>query len=188
MIQLALFQGEIRALSGQKPGASMELIIPTCPDTSLPWSASVGPNGFSAKMFLHQTLQTLRPRWTCSDTEALLSRQMPIRIQAKTEPEKLLSDVLKKPSSANSSSYISDKAARGLIRRNIIRRRAILVLLRTDADTMRVMVTFGTEGRDYGLQIKTKEKRLPAFLLDGLTDYLRQRLHELQETPSSPKP
>jgi hypothetical protein len=47
---------------------------------------------------------------------------------------------------------------------------------------MRVMVTFGMVQGGLEPLIKTKEQCLPDSLLDGLMGYLKQRLHELQET------
>lgn len=183
-IQQDLFQAEIRVLSDQRHEASGDLKnVQTIPDTSLLWSKEAGPNGYSAKMFLHQTIKTFAPAWNCSDTERLLSEQTPIRLQAKTEQEILLSDVLKSPKQINSDFILSDKAVRGLIKRNIKRQRGILVLLRTHADTIRVMVTFGMGREGLEPQIKTKERDLQDSLLDGLTGYLRQRLQELQEMP-----
>lgn len=182
-IQLNLFQEEIHALSDRRQEAYGEAgPVLTGPDTSLPWSKEAGPDGWSAKMFLHQTIKIFAPHWRCSDTERLLSEQTPIRLQAKTEQETTLSDVIKPPVQRESDFILSDKAARGLISRNIKRQRDILVLLRTPADTMRVMVTFGTGPGGLEPLIKTKEQDLPDSLLDGLTDYLKQRLRELRET------
>jgi hypothetical protein len=183
-IQQTLFVEEIRVLSDLRQGQSGGVAnVQTIPDTSLPWSKEAGPDGYSAKMFLHQTIKTFAPRWSCSDTERLLSEQTPIRLQAKTEQETLLSDVIKEPCQKSLDFILSDKAARGLIKRNIKRRRDIRVLLRTHAGTMRVMVTFGTGQDGFAPQIKTKEQGLPVFLVDGLMDYLKQRLQELRETP-----
>lgn len=183
-IQQTLFREEIHALSDLKQEISGgRANVQTTPDISLPWSKDAGLDGYSAKMFLHQTIRTFAPRWSCSDTERLLSEQMPIRLQLKTEQEISLSDVIKPPMQSNSDFILSDKAAMGLISRNIKRQRDILVLLRTHADTMRVMVTFGTEAEGFEPRIKTKEQNFPASLLDGLTAYLKLRLRELQETP-----
>jgi hypothetical protein len=206
-IQQSLWQAEIHALSDQRQGQSGDQVpVQTIPDTSLPWSKEAGPDGYSAKMFLHQTIKTFASGWSFSDTERLLSEQTPTRLQARIEPATSLSDVIKPPKQTSSDFILSDKAVRGLIRRNIIRRRAILVLLRTHADMTRVMVTFGIVGQplprvkvgqllkmdifvkldgvDYELLIQTKEQHLQGSLLDGLTDYLKQRLRELQGTQS----
>ena len=183
-IQRTLFQAEIRALSEARQDQLGDLEnVQTIPDISLPWYRDAGPNGYSAKMFLHQTIKTFAPDWSCSDTERLLSEQTPTRLQAKIEPGISLSDVIKPGMQKNSDFILSDKAAKGLIKRNIKRQRDILVLLRTRADTMRVMVTFGTDPDGFEPQIKTRERNLPASLLGGLTDYLKRLLRELRETP-----
>lgn len=51
-----LLSGVIHAHAGAGLGAMAYQSIPTCPDTSLPWSDRAGPDGWSAKMFLHQTI------------------------------------------------------------------------------------------------------------------------------------
>ena len=183
-IQQTLFAEEIHVLSGLKQdqyGGPEN--VQTTPDISLPWSKDAGPDGYSAKMFLHQTIRTFVPHWNCSDTERLLSEQTLTRLRLKTEQGISLSDVIKPPLQTSSDFLLSDKAATGLIARNIKRKRDILVLLRTHVDTMRVRVTFGMVQGGLEPQIKTREQNLPDSLLDGLMDYLKQRLHELQETP-----
>lgn len=146
--------------------------VPTCPDISLPWSEAAGQNGWSAKMFLHQMMCFLKPHWKFLDTERLLSGQIPRYIQDKTNSAILLSAVLKKPGQADLSSYISERAVKGLLKRAKIRRTPILVLLRNDVDTMRVMVTFGTAGELCVSQIVRKGQHSLVSLVDGLKDYL----------------
>lgn len=182
--QLPLFPEAILVLSEAERDQFGELSIPICPDTFLPWSESVNLGGWSAKMFLHQILVILRPHWTVSDTEQLLQTRTPLRLRAKTDGARLLSDVLKKPGYADSRFYLSDIAARGLLRRSAKRRRDILVLLRTRGDTIRAMVTFGKkEPPRLELRTARKEQNLRDFPTAGLMDYLGERWRDLQEMP-----
>lgn len=149
--------------------------IPTCPDTSLPWLAASGPHGWSAKMFLHQMIKTLRPHWDCSDTERLLSEQTPFQLRLKIEPEISLSDVIKKKASSPHMKELSSRMVIGLIRRANKRRKGIRVLLLTDAGTIPVTVIFGT-GDSSGFTLKKNESSLPGSLLDGLMDFLKRHV------------
>jgi len=182
--QLPLFPEAIRVLSEAERLQFTERNIPTCPDTSLPWSRDYGHGGWSARMFLHQMLVTLRLHWTASDTERLLQTRMPLHIRGKIDNARSLLDVLKDPGCAEPWCYLSDIAVRGLLRRCFRRRRSILVLLLIRGAAMRVMVTFGNQ-TDSGLRIETKGHVLPDFQMDILRDYLIQQWRECVETPSS---
>jgi len=179
--QLPLFPEAIRVLVDRERNQFGVQNIPTCPDTSLLWLGDFAHDGWSARMFLHQMLVILRPRWTCLDTDRLLQTRMPHRIRAKIDGAKSLSAVLKSPGQAQPWVYLSDTAIKGLLRRCFRRQRAILVLLHTRGDTMRVMVTFG-KGKNSELQIQMKEHDSLDFLKDGLLNYLTKRWHECAET------
>jgi len=178
--QLPLFPGAIRVLSEVERGQFTVRNIPTCPDISLPWSEESGPDGWSAKMFLHQMLSTSKPRWTCSDTERLLLGRAPLRLQHNAESGILLSEVLKNPGQAKQSSYLNMRGMAGILRRSIKRDRSLLVLLRTINDTIPVTVSFGTEGPE--LSIPTNASSLVDSLRIGLMDYLTHALQKSQET------
>jgi len=182
--QLPLFPEAIRVLSEAERLQFTVRNIPTSPDISLPWSEESGPDGFSAKMFLHQMLSTLKPRWTVLDTKRLLSGRAPLRLQHNAESEILLSEVLKAPGRAKPSSYLNMRGMAGIIRRSIKRDRSLLVLLRTTNDTIPVTVSFGTDGP--GLSIPTNASSSADSLKIGLKDCLIHALQKLQETAVYP--
>src|SRR5574341_1707700 len=62
MKQSFLFSEAIPALRAPVLEVSGPLVIPTCPDTSLPWSQDYAHGGWSARMFLHQMLAISRFR------------------------------------------------------------------------------------------------------------------------------
>lgn len=169
--QLTLFAAAIPVLSGAGPGATDKAKAPTCPDTSLPWSEDCGPGGWSAKMFLHQMLQISQPHWKCSDTESLLSEQMPVHLQVREESEISLSDVIKKPGQASPESYTTPATIRGIIRRALARGRSFRVLLRTEHDTIPVTVTFSTEDSE-SWTVKSG-RPLPGSLKEDFLNFLR---------------
>lgn len=181
--QLTLFAEAIPALYEAKREQIDRRNIPTCPDITSPWLHNAGPDGYSAKMFLHQMMSNLHPHWNCLDTERLLSPQMPHRLPDKTEGAISLSDVLKKPGFADSKSYISEKASLGILKREKKRRRGILVLLRTASDTMRVTVSFGKDGEPCVLRTAKSVSDFPDSLSVGLMDYLKHVWRNSQETP-----
>lgn len=185
MRQLSLFREATHALSDQEREGIDRLSTPTCPDTSSQWSDSCGPDGFSAKMFLHQMLQISRPHWTCLDTERLLLKRMPYCIQVNGGSGSSLSAVLRKSNDAESWTYLSNDAVRGLIRRAIKRKHSLYVLLRIRNDIVRRTILFGKTGESE-YWIKSKEPNLRDCQTVGLMGYLKQRLQELQGMPVHP--
>lgn len=89
-----LLPGAIRAQLEAKPEATAKANTPICPDTSLPWSGACGQGGWSAKMYLQQTIATSLPCWSCSDTERVLSALTPRRLHYSSASAILLSDVI----------------------------------------------------------------------------------------------
>ncbi len=179
MGQLPLFPEAIHVLSEAEQGAMAQVNTPTFPVISLPWSEDCGPGGWSAKMFLHQMMSTLRPHWTCSDTERLLCARMPIRLQVKTGSGISLSEVLKKPGKASPKAYTLPTTLIGLLRRATARGKSFRVLLRTEQDTIPAIVMFGTDDCE-SWTLKSASPLLDS-LKDGLMDYLRQQWRALQE-------
>lgn len=166
----------IHALSEAERDQMVKADIPTSPDTSLPWSENAGQDGWSAKMFLHQMISTSWHHWKSWDTERLLSGLTPLRLQAKGGSGISLSDQLKKPGRALPKAYSLPKTIVGLFRRASARCRSFRVLLRTERDTIPVIVTFGM-GSFESLMVRS-EHPLPAYLLAGWLDFLRRALQE----------
>ena len=181
MNQFFLFQEEIPVLSEAERVAMVKAKPLISLDISSEWLENAGPRGYSAKMYLHEMLLTLRPHWSCSDTDRLLSGQTPLRLQVNNESEISLSDQLKKPGKAHSGSYVSFKGIRGIIRRAVRRGKSFRVLLRSDNDTIPAIVTFLTE--DSESWTVTSDNALPECLKGGLMAVLKAAWHESQETP-----
>jgi len=181
-----LLPGVIPVQATVKLGQHGDQSIPTFPDTSLPWSQDFALGGWSARMFLHQVLQSSARHWTPSDTEALLLKSMPLVLQASPGYVSSLSDAVKPAGNALLKSYCSEKMLHGLLRRALRRARSLRVLLRTHADMTPATITFGT-GLDCESWTATSEKNLPGSLLDGLMDFLKARAPRCMETPSCRK-
>src|SRR5690554_3607946 len=141
---LPLFLEAIPVLSAAERAELGNVPVPTSPDTSSLWSDKCGPGGWSAKMFLHQMMSTLRPGWDVLDTERLLSEQTQVRLQAKTGSGISLSDVLKPPNCANLWSYRNLRQVKFLLQRALRRDRSFRVLLHGPTDMIPAIVTFGT--------------------------------------------
>lgn len=171
--QLTLFVGETHAPSTPEPGVTEKAKAPISPDTSLPWLEDYDLGGWSAKMFLHQLLITSMQPWHTSDTEQLLSEWTPLRLRANLGSEISLSDVIKKPGKALEASFRTSKMVQGLIRRSLARGRSLRLLLRTEQDTIPVIVTF-TNSEDYESWTVTSGKDLLDSQKNSLLDFLRQ--------------
>lgn len=184
--QLTLFAEVIPAPHIPERGQYGEQNMPISPDTSLPWSDDYAHDGWSARMFLHQLLSTSMQHWQPLDTERLLSEWTPRRLRANLARETSLSDAIKPPGQTLPTSFRTPKMVRGLIRRALARGRSLRLLLRTEHDTIPVIVTF-TKADDYGSWTATSAKALPASLRDGLLDFLRQHAPECVVTPLSRK-
>ena len=180
--QLSLLPEEIHARHTRGRDLSGAVNIPTYPATSCPWSGDCDHNGFSARMFLHQLSITSLPRWQVSDTERLLSEWTPLELRGNPGCVTSLSDAIKPPGQTSPASFRSARMAGGLVRRALARGRSLRVLLRTEHDTIPVIVTFGNNGGCESWTLKS-EKPLPDFLADGLMDVLKQSAPGCVETP-----
>jgi len=181
------------------PGITVNLIpgpdqsgvqkFPTSPDISLPWSPISGPGGWSAKMWLHQMIKISLPHWNYSDTELLLSEQMPLRLQAKTGSGILLSDVIKRPAQASiNSCYLTAKAVKGIVRRSLKRNKSFRVLLSTEHDTIPVIVIFGNrQKKDLEYWTVKSEQPLRDSLKIGLLDFLNRHAPKCTDNALSHK-
>ncbi len=152
--------------------------IPTLPDTSSPWSDDCAHNGWSARMFLHQLLQISTPHLMPSDTERLLSDWMPWALHVNPGSGTMLSDVILPLGQSSRVCFRTAKMVRGLIRRALARGRSLRVLLRTEHDTIPVIVTFGSHNKACEFWTIQSGKPLPASLRDGLLEFLMQHVPE----------
>ena len=178
----------IRARSTHERDQMEKASIPTCPDTSLPWSDDYDLGGWSARMFLHQLFRISTPHWKPSDTERLLSDSTPPRLRGKVGSGISLSDVLEPPDTTHSEACFRDTdMVRVLIRRALARGRSLRLLLVTERGTTPVIVTFGRKGAPCDCWSAMSEPDLPDSLKTGLLDYLQQHRPDCTETPSSPK-
>jgi hypothetical protein len=75
----------------------------------------------------------------------------------------------------------------GLIRRALARGRSLRLLLRTEHDTIPVIVTFGSLKKDCEFWTLKSEKVLPDSLRDGLLDFLKQHAPACMATRPSRK-
>ncbi len=175
-----------RVLRIRVPAQTAVAFTPTYPDTSLPWSDDMSHNGYSARMFLHQLLTGFRPRWKPSDTERLLSAWMPPKLRGKVGNGISFVGAFNDPGCSSAECLRTPKMVRGVIRRALARGRSLRVLLHTGRDMIPVIVTFGKpEPTDSASWTATSEKPLPAYLKDGLMDFLRQHALGCAETPLS---
>lgn len=175
---------ETHALSTVEREAMERVGTPTCPVECSAWSDDAIHGGWSARMFLHQLLTTLRPHWSTSDTEQLLSESTPLRLRANPGKGISLSDVIKPLGNTCEACSVSAKAGRGLTRRILARDRSFRLLLRTECDTTPAIVTFGNPADSASWTVKSA-KPLPDSQRTGLLDYLRQHAPECTETASS---
>jgi len=173
---------EIRAPNTATPEVMATHGIPISPDTSLPWSEDFALHGWSGRMFLHQLLSISTPHWSPLDTERRLSEWTPLRLRASLGSGISLSDVIKPLGQASENCFRSARMVRGLIRRALARGRSFRLLLRTEHDTIPVIVTFGSRGGDSESWTVTSGMPLPDCLLDGLLSFLRQHEQGCAET------
>lgn len=166
----------------QRRDQSGKANIPTCLDTSLPWLQDAARNGWSARMFLHQMIKISAPHWTPSDTEMLLSQQMPLRLQLKTDGAISLLDQMDPINYDNSANYLSSRAICGLLNRSARRHQPVFVLLRTDKDMTLGTITYGKADDCESLTVKNADGSQD-FLTDGLQKYLRQELQRCMAIP-----
>lgn len=148
---------------------------PTSPVTFSAWSDDSALDGWSARMFLHQLLIGSRQHWKSSDTDALLSASTPRRLRASLGSGISLSGVIRLPgANSREPSFRTARMVRGLIRRALARGRSLRLLLRTEHDTIPVIVTFGPKGTDYASWKAKSASDLPDSLTTGLLDFLRR--------------
>ena len=170
------------AVQGQNPYGDRP--VPTCPDTSLPWSQDAAHGGWSARMYLHQTIATSAPHWRPSDTDLLLSQQMPSRLRLKTDGVISLLRQMTPIGFDHSQDHLSLRAILGLLNRSARRHRPVFVLLRADSDMIIGIITYGKEGDCESLTVRSADGSVDTRT-DGLQDYLRRLLRECTATPLS---
>lgn len=181
--QLTLFTAEIPALGTAGPGGSKPT-HPTSPDISLPWSQSVGRDGWSAKMFLHQLLTISRPHWTPSDTERLLSEWTARRLRASPARESSLSDVIKPAGKAFANAFKTQRTLRSCIRRHYNGGRCLHVFVRTLDDFPMVSFLFGSNTHpDCASWIVKSASASPVCLPAGLEAFIEKLAQGSQATP-----
>ncbi len=177
MEQLTLLLAEIHASAEAKQSQSGNQKAPICPDTSLPWLDDFAHNGWSAKMFLHQTMCSLSRRWRLSDTERVQFDLIPLRLQANTEPVISVSDQLCQIGFDHSGNFISSKAVKGLLLRSMRRHRFVSVLLRTDTDMIPATITY-TKKDDCEFLTVQSASGLQDSQTDGLKNFLMRELQK----------
>lgn len=183
--QLTLFTGAIPAHDTAEHGKSTPMRT-TCPDGSLPWSDNAGPDGWSARMFLHQLSITSQPLWRPSDTESLLSGWKAERLRASPARESSLSDVIKPHATAFANSFKTLKLVRSAIRRHLSAGRCLHVFVRTRAGSDLVRCSFGKKATgEFGSLTVRSESGSLDFRPDGLVAFLGSLAQSLPATPSS---
>lgn len=182
--QLTLFAEATLAQSIQGREAMERRVIPTSPDTSLPWSEDFALGGWSARMFLHQLLTTSRLAWRPLDTERLLSESTPLRLRANPGKGISLSAVIRPPRQTSMEpSFRTAKMVQGLIRRALARGKSLRLLLAIGPDTIPVIVIFGPNPTDFASWRVRSESDLPDYLKTGLLDFLQRNAPSSAETP-----
>ena len=171
--QPMLFAGEIHALHVPWPEGIDRANIPTCPDTSLPWSGDFALGGWSARMFVHQMLSTLLPGWRCSDTESLLSRSTLVISQVRVAGGSSVSDALLPCVPDSSDLYLTPQMVMGLLHRAAKRKRPLQrVLLRTQTGWLRKTLTVTNRDGAYECSIRPNANPCRGSPEAGLLDYL----------------
>jgi hypothetical protein len=183
--RLTVSRGETRARSTAERVRMATLGAPTCPDTSLPWSEDYTLGGWSAKMYLHQLLSTSRSPWTPLDTTRLLSGSKARVLRANLGSGISLSGIIR--TECSDVCFRTSRMVQGLIRRALARGPSLRVLLRTERDTIPVIVMFGTLKSGCEFWTLRSERVLPDSLRDGLLDFLRQHAPACMGTPQYPK-
>ena len=172
--QLSLFAEATLALRAPALEGIDHRAIPTCPAISLPWSEDFAHDGWSARMFLHQTLCASRSGWTCSDTESLLSRSTlvisPVRAASVTTCAAAL---MPEPPPLSSSLFLSTASIVGLARRATKRKRPLQrVLLRTATGWRRKTLFCSSLGSGYEFYLPKRRKPCKDCPEAGLLDFL----------------
>ncbi len=182
--QSMLFVEGIRAPAGLPRQGGARASTPICPDTSLPCSAECGPGGWSARMFLHQMLQTSWPRWTCSDTALLLSKSTPRILRLRIGGGSSLSDVLETSPPAWKRLYLTPRMIRWMLKHKINRRRGLNVLQRTPGGWRKIRLS-GSSMEDCVASPPKNGKPSKDSLGDGLRAYLSRAVASCSEMRSA---
>jgi len=181
--QSMLFVEEIPALHVPWPEGIDRVSIPTCPDTSLPWSGDFALGGWSARMFVHQILSTLLPGWSCSDTESLLLRSTLVISQVRVGGGSSASDALLPCAPDSSDLYLTPQMVVGLLRRAAKRKRPLQrVLLRTPTGWLRKTLTVTSRGEGYGCSIRPNASPCRGSPEAGLLDFLARAVESCSAT------
>lgn len=183
--QRTLFAEETLAQSDQELVDIDLLAIPTCPDTSLPWSDDYALGGWSARMFLHQMLCTSQPAWSCSDTESLLSRSIlaisPVRVGDGTT---CVPALMPESPPLSSGLYPTPASIAGLARRATKRRRPLQrVLLRTATGWLRKTLFCSSRGSGYAFSLPKRQKASRDSPEAGLLDFLNAAVEQCLARP-----
>lgn len=172
--QLTLWPEETHALHGLSQEEVGHLVLPTSPDTSLPWPGDYAHNGWSARMFLHQMLRTSPLEWSCSDTTSLLSRSTlaisPVRVGDGTTCVDALTPG---PPPISSGLYLTAANIAGLARRALKRKRPLQrVLLRTATGWRRKALFVSNQGTGYAFYLPKRLNPCKGSVEAGLLDFL----------------
>jgi len=133
--------------------------IPTCPDTSLPWSEDATHGGWSARMFLHQMLSHSNSAWKPSDTQRLLSNSTVKILRLRVAGGSSLSEILNIPLKELKKRFITQRALAGIIKRHVRREKPLrLVLLPTRYGIQRVTILCTNQEGDYVFSLRKNEK------------------------------
>lgn len=185
--QLTFSAAEIPALPAAGRAATGQRSTPTSPDGSLPWPADSAHGGWSARMFLHQTLRTSRPGWTPSDTESWLSSWTLGTSQLRVAGGSSLSDALLPTAPDSLELYLTPQMVRGLLRRAVGRRRPLQrVLLRIPSGWRRRTVTCLSRGEGFAVSIPPSASYSKDSPEAGLLAYLEAAVGPCSVTPSTP--
>lgn len=173
--QLTFWPEEIPALRAPELAGLSTPAVPICPDTSLQWSDDYAHDGWSARMFLHQMIKSLRPAWSYLDTERLLSCStlgiLPVRVAGGSS----LSDALEKASPDSAAQYLNPQMVVGLARRSKKRKRPLQhVLLRIPTGWRRRTVIVSSQGEGFEFSLPKSVKVFKDSPEAGLLDWLRE--------------
>ncbi len=174
---LMLFPEEIHVLVEAKQKEIAEVKAPIFPGTSCQSSDSSGPGSWSAKMFLHEIMLTLRLPWSYSATERLLSEWTPLHIQGKAGSGISLSEYVEPREKISENVYLSRTAVAGLLRRLSRRGLSFRVLLRTRTDIIPLILSFTMD--DSGCLKVEKLSDLEDIRNGGMKDLAYRLLDDL---------
>jgi len=176
---------EIPARADLSPGVTGQPLGPICPDGSLPWSADCGPNGWSAKMYLHQMLSNSLSGWNPSDTERLLSVSTVGTLQVRVAGGNSCSAALLDSPPSSENLYLTPLMVLGLLRRAHRRRRPLQrVLLRTPSGWRRRTLIVTSQAGGYGVSLPKNARPCKDSPEAGLLDFLNHAAGSCSAMPS----